>query len=197
MGDEVFELVDGRSARRVRASRRAGSFRRPTIEARQPELTLPKSIFEYLAPDDPVHWLIALKDSLPLSLFNPVSGSGGYSYDPRMMLLVWVLALWDGEASSRRIEKKMRTDIRFILLGGGLQPDHATLCRFRRGQGESFAGLLGKTVQMAGERGLVNMRRACLDGTRLPGNVSQWRSLCKAAEAADAAQEDQSRYLCE
>jgi transposase len=175
---------DGSGSRRVPV-RKVPALRKVRLTSAQPEL-LPRSVEEMVDSNDPVRLVImaiALLDLAELTKHLPKQG--GVAYDPRILLGIWMFGLWDGERSSRRLEKRCRTDVRYMLLAGGLTPDHATLCRFRRFLGPALDSLLAQTVGLARDAGLAPMQRASLDGTRLPGAISQWGRLRKEAEEAD------------
>lgn len=185
-----MELVPDDSAPvRKQGSRRSDSFRKSKVDVRQPELVPFSSILDFLEPGDPTFWVLRLQETLPLNLFPETSRTGGYGYDPRMLFTVWLFGLWSGAKSSRQLETMIRRDVRFIALAGGLRPDHATLCRFRRSLGDSMDGLLKHSVDLAMKAGMVSFKRGHVDGHRLPGNVSQWRKLRQEAEAEDARDE--------
>jgi transposase len=173
--------------------RSSNCFRKSKVDVRQPELVPFSSILDFLDPDDPTLWVLKLQETLPLNLFPETSRTGGYGYDPRMLFTVWMFGLWTGAKSSRQLETMIRRDVRFIAIAGGLRPDHATLCRFRRSLGDSMDGLLGHSVDLAVKAGMVSFKRGHVDGHRLPGNVSQWRKLCKEAEAEDEKDEKEEK----
>jgi transposase len=147
-------------------------IRKPAIEPDQAELLRP-SLADCVAADSPARWVLRASLALELSDFIKPS-QGGASYDPRRLLAVWFLALHDGLSSSRQIERFCRSDWQYQYLTQGHCPDHATLCRFRRSLGELMPRLLAQTVRLAREQGLASFKVVALDGTRLPGNVSQW-----------------------
>lgn len=157
------------------------SFSKPTKQFRvrhnaenyeQLELLRP-SLEEAVPEGSACRWLLAAVMELELSEFMEPS-YGGASYDPRRMLAVWFLAIYDGLSSSRQIERFCRTDWQYRFLTGGHVPDHATLCRFRRKLGDVLPRLLAATVAMARSQGIASFSTVALDGTRLPGAVDQW-----------------------
>jgi transposase len=185
--DLVLSPCKSAGSRRCPAAREVITFRKPKLDVRQPELVPFGSILDFLEPEDPTFWLLDLQESLPLSLFPEGSRSGGYDYDPRMMFTLWLLALWCDVGSSRKLELAVRRDVRFIALAHGLRPDHSTFCRFRLSLGAHMCFLLAESVERAVKAGMVGFKRGHIDGQRLPGNVSQWRKLCEAAQAEDFA----------
>lgn len=168
-----METLFGHEAAREGSVRSASlRIRKPAIESDQGELLRP-SLADCVAADSAARWILRASLSLELSDFIEPS-QGGASYDPRRLLAVWFLALHDGLSSSRQIERFCRSDWQYQYLTQGHCPDHATLCRFRRSLGELMPRLLAQTVRLAREQGLASFRVVAFDGTRLPGNVSQW-----------------------
>ena len=151
------------------------------------------SLDEMVDADDPCRYVWAVVELLDLSsLTNDLGLCGGASYHPSLLLKLWMLALWDGERSSRRIEKRCRTDIRYKWICRGLIPDHSTLCRFRRWLDTRLDALIVESIRLGRRTGLGGMGRASIDGTKLPSAASQWRKFRMEAECADASSESQA-----
>ncbi len=163
------------------------ALRKPAIQVSQAEL-FPQSLNDLVDQSDPVRLVSGLIDLLDVSeLMAELPLKGGVNYDPRLMLKLWMFALWDGERSSRRIEKRCKYDNRYRWLCGGLIPDHTTLCRFRRRLGNRLDDLLVQSVKIARKKGMGGLGRASLDGTKLPSAASQWRRFRKESEDSDAS----------
>jgi transposase len=161
-------------------------LRKPALDVSQVEM-FPQSLDEMVDADDPCRIVSALVNLLDLTpLMRQLSLQGAPSYDPRMMLKLWMFGLLDGERSSRRLEKRCRTDIRYKWLAGGLVPDHTKFCRFRKSLGSQLDELLAESVHLGRKQGLANPGRVCIDGTKLPSAASQWRTFIDEAEAADS-----------
>jgi transposase len=170
-------------------------IRKPAIEPDQAELLRP-ALADCVPADSPARWILRASLGLELSDFIKPS-QGGASYDPRRLLAVWFLALHDGLSSSRQIERFCRSDWQYQYLTQGHCPDHATLCRFRRSLGELMPRLLAQTVRLAREQGLASFKVVALDGTRLPGNVSQWgRALSRVRVESEEAEPPPSDPDC-
>src|SRR5713226_4900388 len=72
-------------------------------------------------------------EELDVRQFEPAYGpEGRLAYPPRMMLKVWLYAFCLGVSSTRRLERRVRGDLAFRYLAGGLAPDHKTLSEFLR-----------------------------------------------------------------
>ena len=81
------------------------------------------------------------------------------------------------------------------MLTGGLQPDHATIARFRARHEAALGGLFSQVLRLLAAEGMVSLGTLSLDGTKLAGNAAQKANktlpqinkLLAEAAAADAA----------
>lgn len=136
--------------------------------------------------DDPCRLVSRLVDLLDVSpLVSRLGLQGGASYHPRVMLKLAMFAAWDGERSSRKVEKRCKTDVRYRWLMGGLVPDHTTIWHFRHALGPLLDDLLAECVSLGKKAGLGGLSRASIDGTKLPCAASQWRRYREEADLAD------------
>lgn len=165
-------------------------LRKPAIDVEQGELLRP-ALQDCVPSDSPARWILSAAMQLDLSGLL-VPSQGGANYDPRRLLAVWFLAIHDRLSSSRQIERFCRSDAQYLWLMGGLVPDHVTLCRLRRSLGPLMPSLLAQTVSLAQEAGLVPLRLAALDGTRLPGNITQWKKALSRVRVEDEPPEGPS-----
>ena len=53
-------------------------------------------------------------------------------YPPKEMAKILTYAYSKGIRSSRKIEHRLKVDVEFMWLSGGLKPDHNTISRFRK-----------------------------------------------------------------
>jgi transposase len=124
--------------------------------------------------------------------------TGHPSYPPRVLAGILLYGYSLGLRSSRQLEGMCRLHAGFRYLAFGLEPDHNTLCRFRRGHGEALRELFRESVRLCQEAGLVRLGRVAVDGTKLRANRSR-QGLARAeaefaqalaeAEAADGGEE--------
>ncbi len=118
-----------------------------------------------------------VEEVLGSRLRQMASDHGGYSYDPCGLFLVLLFGYLQGTRSSRRLEEACRFDRRYEYLSGGLQPDHATLARFRRRAAAEIEDLFLLVCQEAERRGVLERRAMVVDGTKvaavalLPGDL--------------------------
>src|SRR5579862_9318437 len=143
-----------------------------------------------------VHGLKSLvEDVLGTRLRELGSLQGGYSYDPSSLFLVLMFGLMRGLRSSRALEDACACDCRFVYLSDGLEPDHATLARFRQRLGSELEELFCLVCQEAERRGILERRSMVVDGTKVAAVRSQWRKALEEAEAADALEEEAQTML--
>ncbi|MCJ7619213.1 MAG: transposase [Anaerolineae bacterium] len=111
---------------------------------------------------------------------------GHPAYPPKVILKVLIYGYSIGLRSSRDLERSCRMDAAFQFLAHGLEPDHATLCRFRRQHPEQLKELFVQTVRLCRQAGLVQLGHVAVDGTKMRANRST-RELRRATEAVEQA----------
>lgn len=170
--------------------RQARMFRAPRHTIDQPEL-LPPTLEDLVPPGHLVRRLKEIVDSLDLTGVEGLyDDKGGYPYAPSSMLGILLFGLMDGERSSRRIQEHCRFDARYRFLCGAQVPDDRTICRFRRRLESVLPDLFNQILQIARSQGLVKLQVVAIDGTKVEGNVTQWRKVLTQAEAEDSADPD-------
>ena len=106
---------------------------------------------------------------------------GGISYDPVGLLCVLLYGFMQGTSSTRTLEELCLYDARFKFLTRGLHPDHNTLARFRKRLEGELPDIFASVLGLARERGMLSMKVVAVDGTKIEGNVSQWKRLVEKA----------------
>ncbi len=113
---------------------------------------LPGHVSEALDRQDPVFFVSDLVDGLDLRrLEQRYAKRGENAYPPRMLLKVWLFGAIEGVYGGREIARRLRWDLRFRYLAGGLDPDFRTINRFRVRHRKDFAEVLRQTVRGAGQ----------------------------------------------
>ena len=100
-------------------------------------------------------------------------------YDPGMMVTIIVYAYCIGETSSRRIFQALQENIAFRVIAAGNQPDHRTICRFRRMHAEALQGLFQQVLDMCQRANMVPAKAVALDGTKVKANASMAKNRTK------------------
>lgn len=143
---------------------------------------LPPSKREWLGDD---HLAAFLFDLLPTLDLRPILDTysedrGQPPYDPRMLTVLLLYAYSQGVSSSRQIERRCREDVAFMYLTGDAQPDHDTLCAFRRRHLGAFEALFLETLRIAQEAGALTVGRIALDGTKIRAHASKHKAMSYA-----------------
>ena len=138
----------------------------------------PAHLSEALDPGDPVFFISDLVEGLDLDVFERRYGSmGEHAYPPRLLLKLWLFGAIEGVYSGREIARRLRWDLRFRYLAGGLAPDFRTINRFRLLHREDFAEVFRQTVRTARASGLGQLGRVAVDGSKIRANTSRHKAM--------------------
>jgi transposase len=137
---------------------------------------LPPNVKDVLGSEHLCFRVHAMVEQLDVSRFEQAYGAEGrLAYPPRMMLKVWLYGFCLGVSSTRRLERRMREDLAFRYLAGGLEPDHKTLSEFLRRHRRAINDVFTQVVQMARRAGLGKLGHVAIDSTRVGANASRHR----------------------
>ena len=167
-------------------------------ESRNQVALLPPCVEDYVPEGSPARIIEEIIDKIDTGyLVRQYSGGGAPAYHPVAMLKVLIFAYSQGIRSSRKVAALLRHDLRFMFLAEGETPDFRTLCRFRRKHLEDFERLFLATVHMARKMGLVLLRHAALDGTKLEADVSGGATYSRErlSKALEATQQEIAKIL--
>jgi transposase len=167
---------------------------------RDQPLLLPADMREWLPEDDLVFVVLDAVATLDLGGFRRryrADGHGRAAFDPEMMVALLLYGYCQGERSSRVTGKRCVRDVGYRVITGGLQPDHATIARFRARHEKALGGLFSQVLRLLAAEGMVSLGMISLDGTKLAGNAAQKANrtlpaigkLLAGAAAADAAED--------
>ena len=160
----------------------------------------PAHLSEALDPGDPVFFISDWVESLDVGVFERrYAAMGEHAYPPRVLLKLWLFGAIEGVYSGREIARRLRWDLRFRYLAGGLVPDFRTLNRFRVRHREDFEELFRQTVKSARASGLGKLGRVAIDGTKIRANTSRHKAMSHARmKKAERQQEREiARILAE
>lgn len=160
----------------------------------------PAHLSEALDPGDPVFFISDWLDSTDVAVFEQrYAVLGERAYPPRMLLKLWLFAAIEGVYSGREIARRLRWDLRFRYLAGGLEPDFRTLNRFRVRHREDFEALFRQTVKSARASGLAKLGRIAIDGTKIRANTSRHKAMShqRMKQAEELEQAEIARILAE
>ena len=153
----------------------------------------PAHLSEALDPGDPVFFISDLVEGLDLEAFERRYASmGEHAYPPRLLLKLWLFWAIEGVYSGREIAQRLRWDLRFRYLAGGLYPDFRTINRFRVLHREDFAEVFRQTVHTARASGLAKLGRVAIDGSKIRANTSRHKAMShRRMKQAEEALEDE------
>lgn len=153
------------------------STRLVNIDRNTPML-LPPDLREWVAADDLVHFVVDAIGLLDLSgaRVNP-RGTGSEQYPPGMMLGLLIYSYAQGLFSSRQIERATYQHLSVRYLAANTHPDHDTIAKFRRENGELIRSAFVQLLQLAQAAGLVRLGAIALDGTKIGAATHRRRNL--------------------
>src|SRR2546423_11254950 len=109
---------------------------------RNTPLLLPPDLRDWVQEDDLAHFLVDAVALLDLSGAAANSrGTGSEQYPPAMMIVLLVYCYAHGIFSSRQIERSTYQHLSVRYLSGDTHPDHDTIAKFRRENGQLLRSL--------------------------------------------------------
>jgi hypothetical protein len=91
------------------------------------------------------------------------------------MVKVWLYAYALQVTSSRRLEQRVREDLAFRYLAGGVTPDHWTLHAFRTRHRRALNDLFLQVVEVARGLRMARLGHVAIDSTRVRANAARRR----------------------
>lgn len=137
-------------------------------------LLFPASIGDYLSKGH-LAWIIDdVVDELDLNcLYDKLPSVGNPSYHPRMMLKILFYGYTQKTFSSRKIAKKLETDVAFIFLSGMQKPDFRTISDFRKNNLKEVSEIFVQIVRLCKKLNMVDLGHISLDSTVIKANASK------------------------
>lgn len=139
---------------------------------------LPPSVEDWLPKDHLARFVVDIVDQLDLSaLSRQYRGTGSDPYHPTVMLGLLVYGYATGVYGSRRIEAATHESIAFRYIAANQQPDHDSLCTFRRRFLKEIEALFVQVLVIARQMKLLKLGTIALDGTKVHANASRHSAL--------------------
>lgn len=140
-----------------------GEIRFKGYEQDQGQL-FPAHLAEALDPGDPVFFISDLVEGLDLEAFERrYAAMGEHAYPPRLLLKLWLFGAVEGVYSGREIAQRLRWDLRFRYLAGGLYIRTS-------GRSTGFGCVIARTSRRCFGRRCARL------GRRGSGSWAGWRS---------------------
>ena len=139
---------------------------------------LPPSVADWLPKDHLARFVVDIVDQLDLSaLTRRYRGTGSAAYHPTVMLGLLIYGYATGVYSSRRIEVATYESIAFRYIAANQQPDHDSLCAFRKRFLKQIEALFVQVLCIAQQMKLLKLGTIALDGTKIQANASRHSAL--------------------
>jgi transposase len=139
---------------------------------------LPPSVEDWLPKDHLARFVVDIVDQLDLStLTRQYRGTGTAAYHPAVMLGLLIYGYATGVYSSRRIEHATHESIAFRYIAANEQPDHDSLCAFRKRFVKEIETLFVQVLGIAREMKLLRLGTIAFDGTKVYANASRHSAL--------------------
>ena len=139
---------------------------------------LPPSVEDWLPKDHLARFVVDIVDQLDVSaLTGCYRGTGSAAYHPTVMLGLLIYGYATGVYSSRRIETATHESIAFRYIAANEQPDHDSLCAFRKRFLKEIEALFVQVLCIARQMKLLKLGTIALDGTKIHANASRHSAL--------------------
>ena len=139
---------------------------------------LPPSVEDWLPKDHLARFVVDIVDQLDVSgLTRHYRGTGSAAYHPSVMLGLLIYGYATGVYSSRRIEVATYESIAFRYIAANEQPDHDSLCAFRKRFLKEIEALFVQVLCIARQMKLLKLGTIALDGTKIHANASRHSAL--------------------
>jgi transposase len=165
---------------------------------RQTPMLMPPDLREWVRGDDLAHFILEALEVTDLSAAAlNVRGTGSRQYPPGMMLGIMIYSYAKGIFSSRQIEVSTYRNVSVRYLAGDTHPDHDTIAKFRRENGELLKSVFVQVLRLAKASGLLRMGAVAIDGTKLKASAakSKTKRLSQIEEEIEAMNTKVGRML--
>lgn len=138
------------------------------------EFLLPKRLSDFVEAGHIACLISSIIDQMDTSfILKTYKGGGTSSYDPKMMLKVWILGFVSRIYSSRLLAKALRESLPFIWISGNQTPDFRTLNDFRLRLKEDIKKIFKKIVVYALEQGIIEGKDVFVDHSKTIANANK------------------------
>ena len=144
------------------------------------QFLLPKNIGDFVARGHIARLISKIIDSMDAQhVLATYKGGGTSSYNPRMLLKVWILGFVYKAYSCRLLAKAIRENLPFIWIAGNQQPDFRTLNNFRLRLKNEIKKVFKEIVIYGIEQGIIEGKDVFIDHTKNEANSNKhkvvWR----------------------
>ncbi|MEZ4988724.1 MAG: IS1182 family transposase [Saprospiraceae bacterium] len=139
------------------------------------KINIPVNVSEMVPVGHLARIISEVVDQIPMeSLTAYYAGGGASSYQPKMMIKVWLYGYCERVYTSRRLAKALRENIVFIWLSGNQHPSFKTLSEFRGERMQNLIDIVFKQVLMLLiEEGYIELKDLYMDGSKWEANANR------------------------
>ena len=139
--------------------------------SRSQTFLLPKTIEEYVAPDNPARFIDAYVNTLDMEKLGFTHSTpqdlGRPAYNPKDLCKLYLYGGLNHIRSSRKLERECKTNLEAIWLLKGLAPDFKTIADFRKDNPAAIGALFKDFVAFLKDLSLYGAKQVTVDGTKL------------------------------
>ncbi len=139
--------------------------------SRNQTFLLPKTIEEYVEPDNPVRFIDAYVNTLDMEKLGFTHSTpqelGRPSYNPKDLCKLYLYGGLNHIRSSRKLERECKTNLEAMWLLKGLAPDFKTIADFRKDNPSAIGALFKEFVAFLKDLSLYGAKQVAVDGTKL------------------------------
>lgn len=170
---------------------------------RQQALMFPEFLDDYIADDNPVHFVDAFVDNLDMQALGFERAipevTGRPPYNPRDLLKLYIYGYLNRIRSSRRLEAETHRNVEVMWLLGKVTPDFKTIADFRRDNGEPIRAVYREFTKLCRSLGFFGGELVAIDGSKFKAVNSRERNMTerKLKALKERAEAKIERYLQE
>jgi len=144
------------------------------------QFLLPKNIDDFVVKGHIARLISKIIEKMDIShIIEMYKGGGTSSYNPRMLLKVWILGFVYRTYSCRLLAKATRENLPFIWIAGNQQPDFRTLNNFRVRLKDEIKKVFKEIVRYGIEQGIIKGEDVFIDHTKNEANSNKHKVVWK------------------
>ena len=162
---------------------------------------IPECLDDFVAEDNPVRVVDAFVAELDLSALGfkgtmPAS-TGRPSYDPAVLLKIYIYGYLNRVQSSRRLERECQRNIELMWLTGRPAPDFKTIADFRHDNPAGIRNVFRHFVSICRQLKLLSRGVVAVDGSKFKAVNNRDRNFTphKLAKRMQQVDESIARYM--
>ncbi len=163
----------------------------------------PERLDDYIDKDDPVRFIDAFIDKLPLLKlgFDGIHprATGRPAYHPSVLLKIYVYGYLNRIHSSRRLERETHRNVELMWLTERLMPDFKTIADFRKDNGKAIKNVCRQFVILCRQMNMFTDAMVAIDGSKFKAVNNRDKNFTPAKMKRRIEQIEKSidRYMAE